>query len=622
MVPIIKGYITYPSPRYVHANNRFIVDPRADYKAQSADADIHIDWDNVLQILVSPQSQLVLSFQSQPLIHSESRLVVCPICLQAPVAPRMTKCGHIFCLSCLVAYMAATSDEANKPYDRRPKWKKCPVCVDSIYLSDIRPVRWYTGRHGEPPIPGGDIVLRLIRRGADSTLALPRDATRTLQSDEQIPWYHAAEVMDYARVMKGGRDYMIEQFDAEIQDVQQREKEDELIYGDGDEWTRKAVRYINEAKEKVKPISNPPSLRQARNKQPPHLKYDGGSEDVPDMYAIQQEMQIGQSGSTGDRLSTPSEKAVPGSPHPQETVVKGKSPAETIMPVSRLSSQLTQQSLGQKAEQPVEYYFYQALPHYYLSSLDIRILKAAYGSYSAFPVTILPKVEHVSPDHQVDDALRRRVRYLDHLPYGCEVSFLECDWTDTIDASILEKFKPEIERRRKRNQDKEAREEKERIRAEKEEDERYAAARRKRLSPPAERFHADDFQPLMSFDTTETDPSSSSPPWPRTIRQGSAFASLASPSTSPSSSRTVWGTAAIPPASPQMDAVPEDDQELNNDDGWLQGWEDDVFKEDELIAQVAAVSLGKASKNNLPTATKKKKSKKITLMTTNARRGA
>ena len=605
----------------MHANNRFIVDPRADYKAQSTDADIHIDWENVLQILVSPQSQLVLSSQSQPLVQSDSRLVVCPICLQAPVAPRMTKCGHIFCLSCLVAYMSAQSNEPDKPYDRRPKWKKCPVCVDSIYLSDIRPVRWYTGRHGEPPISGGDIVLRLIRRDADSTLALPRDATRSPQKGEQIPWYHAAEVMDYARVMKGGHDYMMEQFDSEIEDVQQREKEDELIYGDGDEWTKKAVRYIKEAKEKLEAIGNPPSLEKNRTNQQSHIQPSSSTESAPDMYLFQQEMRIGQM-SSSNGMPTLKEGVILDSPSSQGTATKGKPCAEHITSVSELSTRLAQQRTGQKVEQPTEYCFYQALPHYYLSPLDIRILKAAFGTYSAFPVTILPRVEHVSPDHQVDDALRKRTRYLSHLPYGCEVSFLECDWTDTIDADILEKFKPEIERRRKRNQDKEAREEKERLKAEKEEDERYAAARRKRLSQPTERFHVDDFQPLVSTEAAEADPSSSSPPWSRTARQGSAFASLASPSTSPSTSRTVWGTAAIPPSSPQLYPLTEDEQELNNDDGWLQGWEDDLFREDDLIAQMHAVSVGESSKNSNPAGPKKKKNKKITLMTTNARRGA
>ena len=53
-----------------------------------------------------------------------------------------------------------------------------------------------------------------------------------------------------------------------------------------------------------------------------------------------------------------------------------------------------------------------------------------------------------------------------HLPYGCEVTFLECDWTDIINPNILEQFKDDITRRRRRNQEKEAREERDRMRAE------------------------------------------------------------------------------------------------------------------------------------------------------------
>ncbi|KAK3096380.1 hypothetical protein LTR53_019297, partial [Teratosphaeriaceae sp. CCFEE 6253] len=82
--------------------------------------------------------------------------------------------------------------------------------------------------------------------------------------------------------------------------------------------------------------------------------------------------------------------------------------------------------------EPAEYLFYQAPLHYYLSPLDIRILKAAFNTYSAFPSSILPRVERISNGHVVDDELRRRIKYLSHLPYGCEVGFLECDWTDTV----------------------------------------------------------------------------------------------------------------------------------------------------------------------------------------------
>src|ERR1700712_792712 len=153
--------------RYVHANYRFIVDPSANYHAQGADADEYLQWNTVLQILVSLQSQ------------SAS----CPICLGTPVAPRMAKCGHIFCLPCLIRYMHS-EDDANHQPEKKARWKKCPLCWDSIYISETKPVRWYTGQESEPPREGADVVLRLVKRSSGSTLALPRDGADALGKDE------------------------------------------------------------------------------------------------------------------------------------------------------------------------------------------------------------------------------------------------------------------------------------------------------------------------------------------------------------------------------------------------------------------------------------------------------
>jgi hypothetical protein len=116
-------------PRYIHANYRFIVKPNGVYKQQAVDSDQHLDWNDVLQILASAVSQKA----------------ACPICLSHPVAPRMAKCGHIFCLPCLIRYMHSTDDSAPMP-EKKARWKKCPICWDSVYISETRPVRWYTGQ--------------------------------------------------------------------------------------------------------------------------------------------------------------------------------------------------------------------------------------------------------------------------------------------------------------------------------------------------------------------------------------------------------------------------------------------------------------------------------------------
>jgi hypothetical protein len=597
-----SGYHAVDKARYVHANYRFIVDPRGDYRAQSVDADVHLDWNNVLQILASEYSQEAS----------------CPICLGTPVAPRMARCGHIFCLPCLIRYMH--SDDEGKIPEKRARSKKCPLCFDTVYITETRPVRWYTGQEGEPPREGGDVVLRLVVRPAGSTLAMPRDGADALGKDEDIPWHFAAEVMDYARVMRGGEDYMLEQFAQEIAKLEQQGKEDEVMFGeDNMEWTRKAIRSIRESQEKVKGIGNPPEMpskpAESKIKRSP-IAYNQDDNTIPEMYTIQNASKSGQDFTS---ISTASENA-PNEPHQQRTSSMSSHSSRVSLGVPATLAEIRNRQHHEQQNTPSEYFFYQALLHYYLSPLDIRILKVAFGNFGNFPTAILPRVEHVSTGHVVDDELRKRTKYLAHLPYGCEVGFLECDWTDTVSAEVLERFKPEIEKRRKKHTEKETREEKARVRAEKAEYAEFSSARRKRGSI-SERFSADDFQPLAPSSMSDApagdgDNTSTSPPWP--ARRGEGFASLASPSTSPSAPRTVWGTALIPGTSPVI--APQLDHDA--DDGWLQGWEKDLLQEDSMIAQVQAMSLGEGESSQKQTGGKKKKGKKITLMSTNVRRGA
>ena len=561
----------------------------------------------------------------------------------------MAKCGHIFCLPCLIRFMHS-SDDTNPTPEKKARWKKCPICWDSIYISETRPVRWFTGQEGERPQEGADVVLRLIMRQPGSTLALPRDGAESLDKAEDIPWYFAAEVMDYARVMKGSEEYMTDQYDEEIEALQQQEKEDELMFGEETQWTKKAVLSVLEAKERIMGIGNPPSAPKQPNERKPRrplLNFVESSDNThaADFYSIQHATKSGQSlsrSSIGPQSWSGSSLGLSSTATP--TSQSNESASPTTMSTDSQSSAISRsQPPTSRADQasPLRFrdrsgvachphndspiFFYEALIHYYLSPLDIRILKAAFGDYASFPTTILPRVERVSTGHIIDDELRRRAKYLAHLPHGCEVGFLECNWTDVVSSEVLEGFAVEIERRRKKNREKEFREEKERMRAEREEDDkRWAAARRRRPTSSHDVISESDFQPLPDTAATDFAAASSSPPWSSSrIQGGSGFASLASPSTSPVASKTVWGTRMVVPASPGTPAVP-DEHESSENDGWLQDWERDLLQEDALVAQVEASSLEPGdSKQATPTASnKKKKGKKITLMSTNVRRGA
>ena len=105
---------------------------------------------------------------------------------------------------------------------------------------------------------------------------------------------------------------------------------------------------------------------------------------------------------------------------------------------------------GFSARGDASYYFYRALLRYYLSTLNIKILRAAFGSNSDLPSTILPRVENVVIGYLVDDDFRKRAKDLVHLPYGCEIVFLECDCTDIVSAEVLETFRAESGQWKKR----------------------------------------------------------------------------------------------------------------------------------------------------------------------------
>lgn len=106
---------------YLHAlcySFRFLMNPGSNYEVFTMDPDVRVCWEEIEQVLIAvPQS--------------------CPICLQPPVAGRITKCGHVYCFSCILHYLALS--ESNKA------WRKCPICWDSIYEKDLKSVRTVHG---------------------------------------------------------------------------------------------------------------------------------------------------------------------------------------------------------------------------------------------------------------------------------------------------------------------------------------------------------------------------------------------------------------------------------------------------------------------------------------------
>ena len=94
---------------------------------------------------------------------------------------------------------------------------------------------------------------------------------------------------------------------------------------------------------------------------------------------------------------------------------------------------------------PGWYYFYQAADgqHFYLHPLDIKVLKHEFGSYDNFPAKLKLPIIAVY-ESTVNNDLRKRCKYLAHLPLACDITFCEVDLSDVVSSPTYLHFEKEI----------------------------------------------------------------------------------------------------------------------------------------------------------------------------------
>eukprot|EP00747_Dinoflagellata_sp_TGD_P212481 gnl/TRDRNA2_/TRDRNA2_85569_c0_seq1.p1 gnl/TRDRNA2_/TRDRNA2_85569_c0~~gnl/TRDRNA2_/TRDRNA2_85569_c0_seq1.p1 ORF type:complete len:771 (-),score=181.23 gnl/TRDRNA2_/TRDRNA2_85569_c0_seq1:97-2409(-) len=89
----------------------------------------------------------------------------CPICLEQDiVVPKITRCGHVFCLPCVMRYFMVLQEQ-NERHQQR-----CPVCNEMVGTEDLRSVRFQMTR----PLREGDrLTFCLASRETSSVVARP-----------------------------------------------------------------------------------------------------------------------------------------------------------------------------------------------------------------------------------------------------------------------------------------------------------------------------------------------------------------------------------------------------------------------------------------------------------------
>ncbi|KAJ1675024.1 hypothetical protein EV182_002085 [Spiromyces aspiralis] len=395
------SYQPYDKSSFVNANFRFVLKFDCDLKKYATDPDAKVDWNDVEQVVMPSHGS-----------------ITCPICLCTPVAARLTTCGHVYCLACLLRYVWLS--------EPKTKWHKCPVCMESINSNEFRPVRLWQihnlakeaashpasgeGSRGNTTHPPKVISMRLIKRSQSGLATMPRGDRfwdNYPQGDTAL-----AECSGYSRLLPTTA------------------HEDSFVYS---RFVIASPGYMtHEYRRELRELHEDLDVNQPGSDDVIHVQ--SAINEISVQIDITKHLEATQQRQTSDRAVDPARDQAKG----QETRSDTESGGDGLS------------ADGTATEDFDDDYFYFYQPddgqHIYLQPLDFRVLKENYGSYARMPNEISVKVQHLT-ESTMNEQVRKRFRYLNHIPYRCDITFIEIDIKAVVSPETYAKYSESIEKR-------------------------------------------------------------------------------------------------------------------------------------------------------------------------------
>ncbi|XP_065819877.1 RING finger protein 10 isoform X2 [Labrus bergylta] len=440
---------------FLQANCQFVVTDDQDYKAHFTDPDTLVNWDCVQQVRI--YSHEVPS---------------CPICLYPPVAARITRCGHIFCWPCLLHYLSLGEKS----------WSKCPICYEAVHTADLKSV---VAMETRQYLAGELITMRLMRREKGSLVAMP--SSQWVKVEEPVRFGDAG-LSPYSKLLLTSPAQVLSLVAEEKAVLEAQLSQEEDTQGC---FIQSALCLLQEREEMLKKqkanaedILDFSSLTLEQSPCPveevvvhtssnkPVLQYSSAFDDEVEEDPETEEDPEAEEVAETEEVADAASAELPGLPEGiLECVLE--EPPEAMMdaapePEPDEASSAGHAECGRPSTSSVHgpyYYFYQAddCQQMFLHPLNVRCLLREYGSLEASPDSITASVVEIV-GHTVTEDIRRRHRYLAHLPLTCEFSICELALQPPIlSKETLDTFADDLEKR-KRLRQKKVRDEKRRER--------------------------------------------------------------------------------------------------------------------------------------------------------------
>ncbi|EEF49344.1 conserved hypothetical protein [Ricinus communis] len=471
----------YNKDLFLQANYKFVLLDKGNYTPASMDPDKMLIWDDIICVR-----------------YATPVPVQCPICLEYPLCPQITSCGHIFCFPCILRYLLLGKED-----HKGDCFKRCPLCFvmvsqKDLYTIYIENVKQYS--------VGNTVDFMLLTRQKDSIT--PSLKTKT----ERDTFMSCSDIYNPFSKFTFTSDLELSVRKA---------------IADLDGWLAKADSGLVDDLEKL------PYVCAAMEKLEQRKKYwneQWDSDNSRNYKHANSQKQSQKLLSTVDVNCADDEGGNTGSLiRPIDLKDENKwseFKSDAVMTVegqgTTFSSSCTESKSLQKISNESRdmkdsdsYYFYQAVDgqHLILHPLNMKCLLQHYGSYDMLPHRISGKILQLEVVTQ-SEAMRRRYRYLSHFSLTTTFQLCEIDLSEVLPPDALFPFMDEIKKREKQRKELAKKERKEKIKAE-------AAAHPDSILSgsghsflnDSPKFSMDDFEALGSSTAMPSSPPmSSSPP--------------------------------------------------------------------------------------------------------------